>query len=53
MNSSFLLARFISVFFVQGMNLNKWELNKHVEFESQTYYAAFAAELEGSYHIEI
>ncbi|XP_075896013.1 E3 ubiquitin-protein ligase ubr3 isoform X1 [Nelusetta ayraudi] len=35
---------FVSVF--QGMNLNKRELNEHVEFESQTYYAAFAAELE-------
>lgn len=31
---------------VSGMNLNKRELNEHVEFESQTYYAAFAAELE-------
>lgn len=31
---------------VLGMNLNKRELNEHVEFESQTYYAAFAAELE-------
>ncbi|KAG7227563.1 hypothetical protein INR49_005378 [Caranx melampygus] len=31
---------------LQGMNLNKRELNEHVEFESQTYYAAFAAELE-------
>ena len=28
------------------MNLNKREMNEHVEFESQTYYAAFAAELE-------
>ncbi|XP_039613525.1 E3 ubiquitin-protein ligase ubr3 isoform X3 [Polypterus senegalus] len=35
---------FVSSF--QGMNLNKRELNEHVEFESQTYYAAFAAELE-------
>ncbi|XP_061091060.1 E3 ubiquitin-protein ligase ubr3 isoform X3 [Conger conger] len=34
------------VSFFQGMNLNKKELNEHVEFESQTYYAAFAAELE-------
>uniref|UniRef100_A0A3B4VB54 E3 ubiquitin-protein ligase n=1 Tax=Seriola dumerili TaxID=41447 RepID=A0A3B4VB54_SERDU len=34
------------VSFFQGMNLNKRELNEHVEFESQTYYAAFAAELE-------
>lgn len=34
----------VSIF--QGMNLNKRELNEHVEFESQTYYAAFAAELE-------
>lgn len=32
--------------FAPGMNLNKRELNEHVEFESQTYYAAFAAELE-------
>lgn len=31
---------------LSGMNLNKRELNEHVEFESQTYYAAFAAELE-------
>lgn len=38
---------FLSVpFAVLGMNLNKRELNEHVEFESQTYYAAFAAELE-------
>uniref|UniRef100_A0A6Q2YGG5 E3 ubiquitin-protein ligase n=1 Tax=Esox lucius TaxID=8010 RepID=A0A6Q2YGG5_ESOLU len=34
------------VSFFQGMNLNKRELSEHVEFESQTYYAAFAAELE-------
>ncbi|XP_063285782.1 E3 ubiquitin-protein ligase UBR3 isoform X4 [Pelobates fuscus] len=34
------------VSFFQGMNLNKKELSEHVEFESQTYYAAFAAELE-------
>ncbi|XP_076858860.1 E3 ubiquitin-protein ligase ubr3 isoform X1 [Brachyhypopomus gauderio] len=34
------------VSFFQGMNLNKREMNEHVEFESQTYYAAFAAELE-------
>uniref|UniRef100_UPI003590070B E3 ubiquitin-protein ligase UBR3 isoform X3 n=1 Tax=Myxine glutinosa TaxID=7769 RepID=UPI003590070B len=32
--------------FFQGMNLNKREMTEHVEFESQTYYAAFAAELE-------
>ena len=45
--SCFHLARFIYFFkFLQGMNLNKRELNEHVEFESQTYYAAFAAELE-------
>lgn len=37
----------LSDFFLSlGMNLNKRELNEHVEFESQTYYAAFAAELE-------
>lgn len=40
------LCLFCFVFFVLGMNLNKRELNEHVEFESQTYYAAFAAELE-------
>lgn len=36
----------INDFLFTGMNLNKRELNEHVEFESQTYYAAFAAELE-------
>ncbi|XP_053554395.1 LOW QUALITY PROTEIN: E3 ubiquitin-protein ligase UBR3 [Bombina bombina] len=42
-----LLATWMNfVSFFQGMNLNKRELNEHVEFESQTYYAAFAAELE-------
>jgi E3 ubiquitin-protein ligase UBR3 len=28
------------------MNLNNRELSQHVEFESETYYAAFSAELE-------
>lgn len=37
---------FFIIFAFKGMNLNKRELNEHVEFESQTYYAAFAAELE-------
>ena len=29
-----------------GMNLNQRELTQHVEFEPETYYAAFSAELE-------
>ena len=28
------------------MNLNQRELNQHVEYEPDTYYAAFSAELE-------
>ncbi|XP_052682389.1 E3 ubiquitin-protein ligase ubr3-like [Crassostrea angulata] len=32
--------------YFQGMNLNHRELSQHVEFESETYYAAFSAELE-------
>ncbi|XP_054716089.1 E3 ubiquitin-protein ligase ubr3-like [Uloborus diversus] len=32
----------------QSMNLNQRELKTHVEFESNTYYAAFSAELEAS-----
>ena len=28
------------------MNLNTRELSNHVEYESETYYAAFSAELE-------
>ncbi|XP_052462856.1 E3 ubiquitin-protein ligase ubr3 isoform X2 [Carassius gibelio] len=43
---SLLLLWMSFVSFFQGMNLNKRELSEHVEFESQTYYAAFAAELE-------
>ncbi|XP_052267250.1 E3 ubiquitin-protein ligase UBR3-like [Dreissena polymorpha] len=35
---------FLSYF--QGMNLNTRELHQHVEFEPDTYYAAFSAELE-------
>lgn len=31
---------------MQGMNLNTRELSQHVEFEPDTYYAAFSAELE-------
>ena len=31
-----------------GMNVNVRELTQHVEFEPQTYYAAFSAELEAS-----
>ncbi|KAK4316848.1 hypothetical protein Pmani_012025 [Petrolisthes manimaculis] len=37
---------FLSMF--QGMNVNVRELSQHVEFEPQTYYAAFSAELEAS-----
>ncbi|XP_064095704.1 E3 ubiquitin-protein ligase ubr3-like isoform X3 [Macrobrachium nipponense] len=37
---------FLSMF--QGMNVNVRELTHHVEFEPQTYYAAFSAELEAS-----
>lgn len=37
---------FLSMF--QGMNVNIRELNQHVEFEPNTYYAAFSAELEAS-----
>uniref|UniRef100_T1JNI2 E3 ubiquitin-protein ligase n=1 Tax=Strigamia maritima TaxID=126957 RepID=T1JNI2_STRMM len=37
---------FLSLF--QGMNVNKRELLQHVEFEPNTYYAAFSAELEAS-----
>ncbi|KZC09699.1 E3 ubiquitin-protein ligase UBR3, partial [Dufourea novaeangliae] len=37
---------FLSMF--QGMNVNQRELNQHVEFEPNTYYAAFSAELEAS-----
>ncbi|KAF8771573.1 E3 ubiquitin-protein ligase Ubr3 like protein [Argiope bruennichi] len=38
--------KFLSLF--QGMNVNQRELKAHVEFESNTYYAAFSAELEAS-----
>lgn len=31
-----------------GMNVNQREQVQHVEFEPQTYYAAFSAELEAS-----
>jgi len=30
------------------MNVNQRELNQHIEFEPNTYYAAFSAELEAS-----
>ncbi|ELU10689.1 hypothetical protein CAPTEDRAFT_220674 [Capitella teleta] len=36
--------KFIEVF--QGMNLNHRELTQHVEYEPETYYAGFSAELE-------
>lgn len=35
-------------FFKSGMNVNEREMKDHVEFEPNTYYAAFAAELEAS-----
>jgi len=34
--------------FIAGMNVNVRELSQHVEFEPNTYYAAFSAELESS-----
>jgi len=37
---------FLSMF--QGMNVNQRELSQHIEFEPNTYYAAFSAELEAS-----
>lgn len=37
---------FLSLF--QGMNVNQRELSQHIEFEPNTYYAAFSAELEAS-----
>ncbi|XP_076270101.1 ubr3 ubiquitin ligase isoform X2 [Rhynchophorus ferrugineus] len=37
---------FLAMF--QGMNVNKRELDEHIEFEPNTYYAAFSAELEAS-----
>ncbi|XP_017759565.1 PREDICTED: E3 ubiquitin-protein ligase UBR3 isoform X2 [Eufriesea mexicana] len=37
---------FLSMF--QGMNVNQQEIIQHVEYESNTYYAAFSAELEAS-----
>lgn len=36
------------VTFVPGMNVNQQEIIQHVEYESNTYYAAFSAELEAS-----
>ncbi|KAG1697720.1 E3 ubiquitin-protein ligase Ubr3 [Nymphon striatum] len=33
---------------LQGMNVNKRELEDHIEFEPNTYYAAFSAEIETS-----
>lgn len=32
----------------QGMNVNVREMESHIEFEPNTYYAAFSAELEAS-----
>lgn len=37
---------FLSMF--QGMNVNQREMTQHIEFEPNTYYAAFSAELEAS-----
>ena len=37
---------FLSMF--QGMNVNIREMESHIEFEPNTYYAAFSAELEAS-----
>jgi len=38
----------ISYSLVKGMNVNVRELGNHVEFEPNTYYAAFSGELEAS-----
>ncbi|XP_034238559.1 E3 ubiquitin-protein ligase Ubr3 isoform X4 [Thrips palmi] len=35
---------FLTMF--QGMNVNQREMTQHIEFEPNTYYAAFSAELE-------
>ncbi|CAH1116050.1 unnamed protein product [Phaedon cochleariae] len=37
---------FLAMF--QGMNVNQREQTQHIEFEPNTYYAAFSAELEAS-----
>ncbi len=44
-NSDFINHRIFYVY-VSGMNVNQRELSTHVEFEPNTYYAAFSAELE-------
>ena len=36
----------VPCFCISGMNLNKRELVQHVQYEPETYYAAFSAELE-------
>lgn len=43
-----LKVRLLSIELVlfSGMNVNQRELTTHVEFEPNTYYAAFSAELE-------
>lgn len=49
MNDDALLEMwFVFIAMFQGMNVNIRELNQHVEFEPNTYYAAFSAELEAS-----
>lgn len=45
-DESLLSAWFGILSFLQGMNLNERELNHHVEYETDTYMAAFSAELE-------
>ena len=43
------LKTFFTIFQVfQGMNLNRLVLGDHVEFEANTYYASFTAELEAA-----
>jgi len=37
---------FFVCFLLSGMNVNQRELNTHVEFEPDSYYSAFSAELE-------
>lgn len=43
---NYLIDLIIASVFIPGMNLNQRELHQHVEFELDTYYAAFSAELE-------
>ena len=41
-----MFSHFINAVFIVEMNLNVRELTQHVEYEPDSYYAAFSAELE-------